>query len=114
MARKRRFRFGLPTSSPGARLSAGSALTVSQFGSPRRPGSARSAVDGLTAYRLIQKTPRRIFRRGLNSSDDEDMQVICPMCQNVFAGSLKRPDHAPLHGVVFDIFVPAARQSPPP
>jgi len=55
MARKRRFRFGLPTSSPRARLSAGSALTVSQFGSPQRPGSARSAVYGLTAYRLIQK-----------------------------------------------------------
>jgi hypothetical protein len=43
-----------PSSSPGARLSAGSALAVSQFGS-LRPGSARSAVYGLTTYRLIQK-----------------------------------------------------------
>jgi hypothetical protein len=43
------------SSSPGARLSAGSALAVSQFGSLRRPGSARSAVVGLTAYCLIQK-----------------------------------------------------------
>jgi hypothetical protein len=51
------------------------------------------------------KSPRRIFRRGLCSCDDEDMPVICPTCQNVFAGSLKRPDHATLHGVVFDIFV---------
>jgi hypothetical protein len=51
------------------------------------------------------KSPRRIFRRGLNSCDDEDMQVICPTSQNVFAGSLKSPDHATLHGVVFDIFV---------
>ena len=51
------------------------------------------------------KSPRRIFRRGLNSCDDENMPVICPTCQNVFAGSLKRPDHATLHGVVFDIFV---------
>jgi hypothetical protein len=44
-----------PSSSPGARLSAGSALAVSQFGSLRRPGSARSAVYCLTAYCLIQK-----------------------------------------------------------
>jgi len=51
------------------------------------------------------KSPRRIFRRGLNSCDDEDMQVICPTSQNVFAGSLERPDPATLHGVVFDIFV---------
>jgi hypothetical protein len=27
------------------------------------------------------KSPRRIFRRGLNSCDDEDMPVICPTCQ---------------------------------
>ena len=32
-------------------------------------------------------------------------QVICPTCQNIFAGSFKRPDHATLHGVVLDIFV---------
>src|SRR5271156_1582127 len=50
------------------------------------------------------KSPRRIFRRGPHSCDDEDMPVICPTCQNVFAGSLKRPDHATLHGVVLDIF----------
>jgi len=43
------------SSSPGARLSAGSALAASQFGSPRRPGSARSAVRGLTAYCRNQK-----------------------------------------------------------
>jgi hypothetical protein len=51
------------------------------------------------------KSPRRIFQRGLNSCDDEDMPVICSTCQNVFVESLKRPDHATLHGVVFDIFV---------
>ena len=28
------------------------------------------------------KSPQRIFRRGLNSCDDEDMPVICPTCQN--------------------------------
>ena len=75
MARKRRFRFG----------ALGSVL----------PDSVLSD----------SKSPQRIFRGGLNSCDDEDMQVICPTCQNVFAGSLKRPDHATLHGVVFDIFV---------
>jgi hypothetical protein len=55
MARKRRFRFGLPVVFAGTRLSAGSALAVSQFGSLRRPGSARSAVYCLTAYCRIQK-----------------------------------------------------------
>jgi hypothetical protein len=44
MARKRRFRFGLPIVFAGAGLSAGAALAVSQFGSLRRSGSARSAV----------------------------------------------------------------------
>ena len=44
-----------PSSSPGARLSAGSALAVSQFGSPRRPGSARPAAYGLAATCRIQK-----------------------------------------------------------
>jgi hypothetical protein len=34
-----------------------------------------------------------------------DVPVICPTCQNIFAGSFKRPDHATLHGVVLDIFV---------
>ncbi len=51
MARKRRFRFGLPIVFAGRQSVGG----VSQFGSLRRPPSARSAVDGLTAYRLIQK-----------------------------------------------------------
>ena len=54
MARKRRFRFGLPIVFAG-RPSVGGALAVSQFGSLRRPGSARSAVYGLTAYCRIQK-----------------------------------------------------------
>jgi hypothetical protein len=50
MVRKRRFRFGLPIVFAGARLSAVSALAVSQFGPLRRPGSAR-----LAAYCPIQK-----------------------------------------------------------
>ena len=40
MARKRRFRIGSPIVFAGRRLSAGSALAVSQFGSLRRLGSA--------------------------------------------------------------------------
>jgi hypothetical protein len=55
MARKSRFRFGLSIVFARHRLSAGSALAVSQFGSLRRPGSARSAVYCLTTYRRIQK-----------------------------------------------------------
>ena len=54
------------------------------------------------------KSPRPLFRRGLNSCDNEDMPVICPTCQNVFAGSLERPHQATLHGVVFDILVEGA------
>jgi hypothetical protein len=38
--------------------------TVSQFGSLRRPPSARSAVYGLTAYRLIQKARGGFFGAG--------------------------------------------------
>ena len=89
-----------PSPSPGARLSAGSALAVGQAA---RFGALASVwPDSVSSD---SKSPRRIFRRGLNSCDDEDMPVICPACQNVFAGSLKRPDHATLHGVVLDIFV---------
>ena len=50
MARKRRFRFGLPTVFAG-RPSVGGVGLGCQPG----PGSARSAVYGLTAYCLIQK-----------------------------------------------------------
>jgi hypothetical protein len=50
---------------PGARLSAGAALAVSQFGSLRRPGSVRSAVYCLTAYRLNQKARNGLSGAGL-------------------------------------------------
>jgi hypothetical protein len=80
-------------------------LAVSQFGSSAaaRLGAPGDVLpDGVLSD---SKSPRRIFRRGLNSCDDEDMPVICPTCQNVFAGSRKLPDHSTVHGVVFDIFV---------
>jgi hypothetical protein len=56
------------------------------------------------------KSPRRIFRRGLGSCDDENMPVICPTCQNVFSRGTGRDvpvgdEIITLHGVVFDILV---------
>ena len=65
MARKRRFRFGLPIVFAGARLSAGAALAVSQFGSLRKPSSTRSAVYCLTASCLIQKARSGFSGAGL-------------------------------------------------
>ena len=91
MARNRRFQFGLPIVFAGRPSVGGVGLGCQ----PILPDSVLSE----------SKSPRRIFRRGLNSCDDEDMPVICPTCQIVFAGSFKRPDHATLHGVVLDIFV---------
>jgi hypothetical protein len=69
-----------PSSSPGARLSAGSALAVSQFvAAAARFGALGSVLpDSVLSH---SKSPRRIFRRGLNSCDDEDMPVICPKYQ---------------------------------
>ena len=105
MARKRRFRFGF-----AHRLRR---KPVCRRGRPRLSAIRFAAAARLGALGAVwpdsvspdSKSPRRIFRRGPNSCDDEDMPVICPTCQNVFAGSLKRPDHATLHGVVLDIFV---------
>src|SRR5450432_2731526 len=104
MARKRRFRFGLPIVFAGRPSVGGVGLGCQ----PIRFVAARFGALGSVSPDSVlsdSKSPRRIFRRGLNSCDDEDMPVICPTCQNVFAGSLKRPDHATLHGVVLDIFV---------
>jgi hypothetical protein len=55
MARKRRFRFGLPIVFAGRPSVGGVGLGVSPFGSLQRPGSARPAVHGPTAYRRIEK-----------------------------------------------------------
>ncbi len=105
MARKRRFRFGLPIIFAGRPSVGGVGLGCQ----PIRSAAAAEfgALSSVLPDSVLSdsKSPRRIFRRGLNSCDDEDMQVICLTCQNIFAGSFKRPDHATLHGVVLDIFV---------
>jgi hypothetical protein len=47
--------------------------------------------------------------------DDGILPVICPTCQNVFAGSRMAGDRqATLHGVVFGILVGSGRLAPPP
>ena len=105
MARRRRFRFGLPTVFAGDPSIGGVGLGCQpiRFAAAARLG----ALGGVWPDSVSpdSKSPRRIFRRGPNSCDDVNMPVICPTCQNVFAGSPKRPDHATLHGVVLDIFV---------
>jgi hypothetical protein len=119
MARKRRFRFGLPIVFAGRPSVGGVGLGCQPI---RFAAAARFGAPGSVSPDSVSsdsKCPRRIFRRGLNSCDHEDMPVICPTCQNVFTGSLKRPDHATLHGVVFDIFVErsegaSARRMAPP
>ena len=88
MARKCRFRFRLPIVFGGRPSFGGVGLgcqpilfaAAASFGAP---GSV--LPDSVLSD---SKSPRRIFRRGLNSCDDEDIQVICPTCQNVFAGPL--------------------------
>jgi hypothetical protein len=110
MARKRRFRFGLPIVFAGRPSVGGVGLGCRpiRFAAAARFGALGSVwPDSVSSD---SKSPRRIFRRGLHSSDDEDMPVICPTCQNVFARGTGQDvpvgDEIPtLHGVVFDIFV---------
>jgi hypothetical protein len=78
MARKRRFRFGLPIVFAG-RLSVGGVGLGCQpirFAAAVRFG----AIGSVSPDSVLSdsKSPRRMFRRGLNSCDDEDMPVICP------------------------------------
>jgi hypothetical protein len=79
------FRFGYPDVSPGARLLTGSALAYRQFSCCGRLGRrARSVLVGIAMSRDIaphEKARDRFSRRGLNSGDDEHIQVICPTCQ---------------------------------
>ena len=78
MARKHSFRFGLPAVFAARPSVGGAALAVSQAARFGAPGSGWP--DSVLSD---SKSPRRSFRRGLGSCDDEDMPVICPTCQNV-------------------------------
>jgi hypothetical protein len=119
MARKHSFRFGLPTVFAGRPSVGGVGLGCQPIQFAAAAGFGAPGSGWLDSVLSDSKSPRRIFRRGLNSCHHEDMPVICPTCQNVFAGSLKKPDHVTLHGVVFDIFVEssqgasAQRMAPP-
>jgi hypothetical protein len=77
MARKRRFRFGLPIVFAG-RPSVGG-VGLGWFAVAARFGALGSVLPD--SVLSDSKSPQRIFRRELNSCDDEDMPVICPMCQ---------------------------------
>jgi hypothetical protein len=78
MARKRRFRFGLPIVFAGRPSVGGVGLGCQ----PIRFAAAATcgALGGVLPDSVLSdsKSPQRIFRRGLNSCDDEDMPVICP------------------------------------
>jgi hypothetical protein len=77
MARKRCFRFGLPTVLAGRPPVGGIGLGCQpiRFAAAASCGALGSGwPDSVLSH---SKSPRRIFRRGLNSCDDEDMQVIC-------------------------------------
>ena len=81
MARKRRFRFGLPIVFVGRPSFGGGGLGC-QF--IRFAGAARfGSLGGRLPDSLLSesKSPQRIIRRGPNSCDDEEVPVICPTCQ---------------------------------
>jgi hypothetical protein len=59
IARKRRFRFGLPIVFAGRRLSAGSALAVSQFAAAAGFGALGSVLPD--SVLSDSKSPHRIF-----------------------------------------------------
>jgi hypothetical protein len=89
MARKRRFRFGLPIVFARRPSVGGVGLGCQPI---RFAAAATFCALGSVwpdSVSSDSKSPQRIFRRGLNCCDDEDMPVICPTCQNIFAGSFK-------------------------
>jgi hypothetical protein len=78
MARKHRLRFGLPIVFAGRPSVGGVGLGCQQirFAAAARFGALGSVLPD--SVLSDSKSPRRMFRRGLNSCDDEDMPVICP------------------------------------
>ena len=86
MARKRRFRFGLPTVFAGRPPVGGVGLGCQPI---RFAAAATFCALGSVwpdSVSSDSKSPQRIFRRGLNSCDDEDMPVICLDVSKCFCG----------------------------
>jgi len=85
MARKRRFRFGLPTVFAGRPSVGGVGLGCQ----PIRLAAARFGALGSVWPDSVlsdSKSPRRIFRRGLNCCDDEDIAGDLPDVSKSFCG----------------------------
>jgi hypothetical protein len=81
MVRKRRFRFDLRIVFAGRPSVGGVGLGCQpiRFAAAARFGALGSVLPD--SVLSDSKSPQRIFRRGLDSCDDEDMPVICPTCQ---------------------------------
>jgi hypothetical protein len=77
MARKRRFRFGLPIVFAGRPTVGG--VGLGWFVVAAKFGALGSVLPD--SVLSDSKSPQRIFRRRLNSCEDEDTPVICPTCQ---------------------------------
>jgi hypothetical protein len=110
MTRKPRFRFGLPIVFAGRPSVGGVGLGCRpiRFAAAVRFGALGSVWPN--SVLSDSKSPQRIFRRGLDSCDDENMPVICPTCQNIFSRGTGQDvpvgdEISTLHGVVFDILV---------
>ena len=81
MARKSRFRFGFSIVFARRPSVGGVGLGCQPI---RFAAAARfGALGGVLPDSVLSdsKSPQRIFRRGLNSCDDEDIPVIFPTCQ---------------------------------
>jgi hypothetical protein len=86
MARKRRFRFGLPIVFAGRPSVGGVGLGCQpiRFAAAARFGALGSVLPD--SVLSDSKSPQRIFRRGLNSCDDEDMPGDLPDVSKCFCG----------------------------
>jgi hypothetical protein len=86
MARKHRFRFGLPDVFAGRSSVVQGRRWLIVNSVCCAPHDGRGAEDWRRDKRppSDSKSPRPIFRRGLDYCDDEYMPVICPTAQVLF------------------------------
>jgi hypothetical protein len=80
MARKRRFRFGLPIVFAGR-------PSVGGVGPGCQPVRLAAVANFRRARQSDSKSPQRVFRCGPNCYDDENISVSCPTCQ-LFDGQI--------------------------